>query len=1181
PSAPCRGDLGPHAAEATGPEAEAHQAHGERVSKLRLFASSRFPPSPALRFTSACVLVTILLSAETPWPSPPVKPRKRIDRFDGISEDELSKKILPDHLGPNLDIVIIGINPGLFAAYKGHHYAGPGNHFWKCLFLSGLIPEPLTSDDDHQLLDHGIGFTNIVARTTRGSSDLTRKEIKEGGQILLAKLQRFQPRVAVFNGKGIYEIFSGKKEFTFGRQPEKIEGTHTHVWVMPSSSARCAQLPRALDKVPFYTALRKFRDFLKGTIAQLTEEEITFSCPKSHKHLKDLDKLEGTFEDDLPDTFLDETLKDDLESTRFETELDSEEISRSISQSLFNLSGMTREQLEALDCPTIPIRKKRGRPKKAPEDPNAPPRPKPSKTFPTELLLCNGEEPPRKKRGRPKKVLEDGSTPPPKRPGRKPKALKEMLATQQGAIGAPGIHPGQHAQMGMGHINGMMSPSGYNSNAGGPPFSPQFGGQQVHPMNGPSHPGDLMPSVHGGANPNNPGHNINNHPSLTGPHNPMHGGLHSALHSGGASLHPPGCPTPNSNSGGPLTPGHNSLPQRGPTPQGFGQSPGYSPSPVPSHLHHLGSGYNHLSDKSELQLEEERHLGLSPLPSSPGMAQPDFEPPTSLAEGGEGPLLAPALDDSSQQPSLQSQFSSPSTPADDSNAPYPSYPPYPGSAPACSPSYNHGGGVVPSPSYPPPSGVSCSPSYAPHNTHSPSFPPKATQSPSPFPRSNAAPSPSPYPAPPNPPARSPYQDSLTQSTTPPPPPNHRPPIPQDRTHPTYMPNPTRAHQSLPRLTSAITDASPLLLHPLSSSSSTYRPPTSHSPSFPPSAAPANHSPALHKPLAPGGGHSPQMKTDVSSKSLSGLESLVDQIPSLSETEAGGPVGGPLPNGPCSNPTTPGPPSVDPFSPGHGPPHSSSSSFQSFAGGGGGGPPFPPSHYGSPQAPPGNPYSPQYTSSTTNLSTNFSVSSLANSSSSSSSLAPSGSPYEAPNTTTTPSSGISTSSSSSSVSSSSSGAPPAVSSTSSSSFSVSSLTGGSPTPTPSMYNAYSPAAPGPSPQSYDIMGSSILPPTPPMGPSFMGASGMSGSMGSALPSSMNMSGSQLPYPYSQYPESGPGGYNGPSHASFPYSSSSPGFHVPSPRFPYPYSGGPYSQGYSQNAVLERIKQTGMGMGFGGF
>ena len=152
----------------------------------------------------------------------------------------------------------IGINPGLFAAYKGHHYAGPGNHFCKssptmaaaigagnsifdtrndvmlfacatgkCLYLAGLVPEPMTADDDFKLLHYGIGFTNMVARATKGSADLTRKEIREGGRILLEKLQRFRPKIAVFNGKGIYEVFSGKKEFTFGKQPEYIDGTNT------------------------------------------------------------------------------------------------------------------------------------------------------------------------------------------------------------------------------------------------------------------------------------------------------------------------------------------------------------------------------------------------------------------------------------------------------------------------------------------------------------------------------------------------------------------------------------------------------------------------------------------------------------------------------------------------------------------------------------------------------------------------------------------------------------------------------------------------------------------------------------------------------------------------------------------------------------------------------------------
>ncbi|XP_060661123.1 LOW QUALITY PROTEIN: uncharacterized protein LOC132794866 [Drosophila nasuta] len=205
------------------------------------------------------------------------KERKKHDRFNGMSEAEVIKRTIPDHLCDNLDIVIVGINPGLFAAYKGHHYAGPGNHFWKCLYLSGLTQEQMCSDDDHTLLKHGIGFTNMVARATKGSADLTRKEIKEGSRILLEKLQRYRPKVAVFNGKLIFEVFSGKKEFHFGRQPDRVDGTDTYVWVMPSSSARCAQLPRAADKVPFYTALKKFRDFLNGQIQHMDDSECVFT----------------------------------------------------------------------------------------------------------------------------------------------------------------------------------------------------------------------------------------------------------------------------------------------------------------------------------------------------------------------------------------------------------------------------------------------------------------------------------------------------------------------------------------------------------------------------------------------------------------------------------------------------------------------------------------------------------------------------------------------------------------------------------------------------------------------------------------------------------------------------------------------------------------------------------------
>lgn len=133
----------------------------------------------------------------------------------------------------------------------------------KCLYLSGLTPEPMTADDDYKLLSVGIGFTNMVARATKGSADLTRKEIKEGilgslgnfffstafpsvhvalssgisgSQILLEKLQKFKPKIAVFNGKLIYEVFSGNKDFHFGRQPDFVDGTNTVSTRTPSGS---------------------------------------------------------------------------------------------------------------------------------------------------------------------------------------------------------------------------------------------------------------------------------------------------------------------------------------------------------------------------------------------------------------------------------------------------------------------------------------------------------------------------------------------------------------------------------------------------------------------------------------------------------------------------------------------------------------------------------------------------------------------------------------------------------------------------------------------------------------------------------------------------------------------------------------------------------------------------------
>ncbi|XP_068975914.1 G/T mismatch-specific thymine DNA glycosylase-like [Bombus flavifrons] len=203
------------------------------------------------------------------------KQRKKINRFDGLTEEEVQKYTLPDYLEMNLDIVFVGINPSLMAAHRGRYYAGPGNHFYKLLHESRLTSRCLSYEEDHKLLQFRIGLTNIVARATKSSADLKRTEIKEGSKLVEEKLKLYKPKIAVFNGKCIYEVFANKTDnFNFGLQPEKVD--ETAIWVTPSSSARCANFPRMTDKLHFFTSLKKYLQFLKGEIKDIDMKEFLF-----------------------------------------------------------------------------------------------------------------------------------------------------------------------------------------------------------------------------------------------------------------------------------------------------------------------------------------------------------------------------------------------------------------------------------------------------------------------------------------------------------------------------------------------------------------------------------------------------------------------------------------------------------------------------------------------------------------------------------------------------------------------------------------------------------------------------------------------------------------------------------------------------------------------------------------
>ncbi|KAM7397133.1 hypothetical protein PAMP_020130 [Pampus punctatissimus] len=157
------------------------------------------------------------------------------------------------------------------------------------------VAEQLNYMHDQSLPEkYSIGFTNMVERTTPGSKDLSNKEIREGGRQLLDKLQKYKPLIAAFNGKGIYEIFCKEtfgvkaKNLEFGLQPYKIPETETVCYLMPSSSPRCAQFPRAQDKVHFYIKLKELRDQMRGLVPSrdVMETEYSFNLQLAKEDAK-------------------------------------------------------------------------------------------------------------------------------------------------------------------------------------------------------------------------------------------------------------------------------------------------------------------------------------------------------------------------------------------------------------------------------------------------------------------------------------------------------------------------------------------------------------------------------------------------------------------------------------------------------------------------------------------------------------------------------------------------------------------------------------------------------------------------------------------------------------------------------------------------------------------------------
>jgi TDG/mug DNA glycosylase family protein len=189
---------------------------------------------------------------------------------------------LKDILVPRPRILFVGINPSLRSEAVGHHFASPGNPFWRLLYAARLVPVELTHTEDRRLAEFGLALTNLCPRATRAAAELGREEIERGKRTVLAKARRLRPEVIAFVGITIYREFSrnfsreiqgefprelsatdsraGRSRQAAGTGPgaksELLSGAR--VFVLPNPSGLNASFPGFKHKLVWFERLREF-----------------------------------------------------------------------------------------------------------------------------------------------------------------------------------------------------------------------------------------------------------------------------------------------------------------------------------------------------------------------------------------------------------------------------------------------------------------------------------------------------------------------------------------------------------------------------------------------------------------------------------------------------------------------------------------------------------------------------------------------------------------------------------------------------------------------------------------------------------------------------------------------------------------------------------------------------------
>jgi len=141
---------------------------------------------------------------------------------------------LPDLIGPDLRVLFCGINPSLYSAAVGLHFARPGNRFWRTLHAAGFTERLLAPLEQHELLACGIGLTNVVPEASASADTLGRDDYQRGAALLRRKLRRYRPGVLAFLGLGAYRLVAEARAAQVGLQPVPFGGIPT--WALPNPS---------------------------------------------------------------------------------------------------------------------------------------------------------------------------------------------------------------------------------------------------------------------------------------------------------------------------------------------------------------------------------------------------------------------------------------------------------------------------------------------------------------------------------------------------------------------------------------------------------------------------------------------------------------------------------------------------------------------------------------------------------------------------------------------------------------------------------------------------------------------------------------------------------------------------------------------------------------------------------